>query len=138
VDAETAAMPLAAASRASSGQLQRASGFPLAAGGSQARALTSAATRAANFRGRPRGVGQPVHALLAVAAPPLAGRVLADAEPGGDRAVGEAVRGQQHDPRPQHQPERRRAAPGNRLQLRPAGIIQADHMGAGRHGHLPR
>ena len=54
VDAETdATMPAAAAWRASSGQVQRASGFPLAAGGSQARALTSATTRAGNVRGRP-------------------------------------------------------------------------------------
>jgi len=54
VDAETdGTMPAAAASRASSGQVQRASGFPLAAGSSQARALTSATTRAANLRGRP-------------------------------------------------------------------------------------
>jgi hypothetical protein len=54
VDAETdATIPAAAACRASSGQVQRASGFPLPAGGSQARALTSATTRAGNFRGRP-------------------------------------------------------------------------------------
>jgi len=43
VDAETAAtMPLETAWRASSGQVQRASGVPLAVGSSQARALTSA------------------------------------------------------------------------------------------------
>jgi hypothetical protein len=47
VDAETdATIPAAAVCRASSGQVQRASGFPLSAGGSQARALTSATTRA--------------------------------------------------------------------------------------------
>ena len=54
MDAETAAtMPLSAAWRASSGQVQRASGIPLTAGSSQARALTSATTRAGNLRGRP-------------------------------------------------------------------------------------
>jgi len=54
VDAETAAtMPLETAWRASSGQVQRASGVPLAVGSSQARALTSATTRPGNLRGRP-------------------------------------------------------------------------------------
>jgi hypothetical protein len=67
-------MPAAAASRASSGHVQRASGFPLAAGGSQARALTSATARAGNFPrpARPRGIGQPRKALLAVPALPAA------------------------------------------------------------------
>ena len=50
---EAGVMPLAAAWRASSGQVQRANGVPLAAGSSQARAFTSATTRAGNMRGRP-------------------------------------------------------------------------------------
>ena len=54
VDAEGAgAMPLAAAWRASSGQVQRATGVQLAAGISHARALTPATTRAPNTRGLP-------------------------------------------------------------------------------------
>jgi hypothetical protein len=52
VDAETDAIPLAAAWRASSGQVQRASGLPLARWRSHASALTSATARAANFRGK--------------------------------------------------------------------------------------
>lgn len=46
-------MPLAAAWRASSGQVQRASGILLAAGSSHARALTPATTVAGNTRGLP-------------------------------------------------------------------------------------
>jgi hypothetical protein len=54
VDGETAGvMPLATAWRASSGQVQRASGVPFAAGISHARAFTSATTRAGNTRGLP-------------------------------------------------------------------------------------
>ena len=54
VDAEGAgARPLAAAWRASSGQVQRARGSPLEAGISHARALTPATTRAGNTRGLP-------------------------------------------------------------------------------------
>ena len=54
VDGETAGvMPLATAWRASSGQVHRASGAPLAAGISQARAFTSATTRAGKTRGLP-------------------------------------------------------------------------------------
>jgi hypothetical protein len=46
-------MPLAAVWRDSSGQVQRASGAPLAAGISHASALTPATTRAGNTRGLP-------------------------------------------------------------------------------------
>ena len=49
-----------------------------------------------------RRVGQTFDALLAVPAPPLAGRVLADAQPLRDHPVRHARRGEQHDPRPQH------------------------------------
>jgi hypothetical protein len=54
VDGEGAgSMPPAAALRASSGQVHRASGVVLAAGISQASAFTSATTAEANTRGRP-------------------------------------------------------------------------------------
>ena len=60
VDAEGAgAIPLAAAWRGSSGQVQRATGVPLAAGISHARALTSATARAGNARGLPDAAHRP-------------------------------------------------------------------------------
>jgi hypothetical protein len=45
-----------------------------------------------------RRVGQSLDALLAVPAPPLAGRVLADAQPLRDQPVRCACRGEQHNP----------------------------------------
>jgi len=53
-------MPLAAAWRASSGQVQRATGVPLEADISHARALTPATRRAGNTRGLPGAVRRPV------------------------------------------------------------------------------
>jgi hypothetical protein len=65
-----------------------------------------------------------------VPAPPLAGHVLAAAQSGGDRLVAQAVRGQQHDPRPEHPPERRRAALGNGFKLRLFRLRYADSASA--------
>jgi len=54
VDGDGAGLtPLAAVFLASSGQVHRASGVPLSAGSSQARAFTPATTAAGNTRGRP-------------------------------------------------------------------------------------
>ena len=47
---------------------------------------------------RARCVGQSLDALLAVPASPLAGRVLADAQPLSDQPVRRACRGEQHNP----------------------------------------
>ena len=120
VDGEGAGtIPSAAALRASSGQVQRASGVPLSAGISHARALTPATTAAGNTRGLPgrgasespftpfsqyrrrhlRAVSSQVPGRLAISLfPAPAGR-------------------QQDDPRPQHRPVRCRGPAGHRLQL---------------------
>ena len=100
VDAEGAgAMPLAAAWRASSGQVQRARGVPLEAGISRARALTPATTRAGNTRGLP-GRG-------ASASPASRPGCRSRAEPARSRPARPAQRGRaRQGPRHRHRPAR--------------------------------
>jgi len=125
-------MPRRAASPANSGQLHLASGTPLSVGNSQANALTSATTRAANRRGRP-GRGRSArpsipcsqnrrrHLRTVSTLTPSEREIAAFAGTGG---------GVQHDPRPHHIPMLATGATGPRLQQSTLTITEHHHIRA--------
>ena len=133
------ASPRAASSAASSGPVQCASGTPVTAGSWQASATTAARTSALICRGppRPRQITESFQAAVREPAPPLARRVLADAQVTGDPRVRAPHRGSQHDLRPQPVPP---GSPGpadaflQRLALRSG---HGDEHSRQRHEGLP-
>ena len=128
-------MPLAAAWRASSGQVQRARGVPLR-GGQLTRQGLDLGHGAGVEHARPartRRIGQPAHACRSTGAA-TCGRCPRRRRAGQRSPGPPAVRGQQHDPRPQHQPERGRRTPGKPTPAPPG----PHHPGISRTGWQAR
>src|SRR5713101_4235740 len=88
-----ATMPCCTAARARSGQCQRASGTPVVAGSSQARALTATTTSGGKRRGppSPRQVAEPGQALVAEPFAPLGDHLARGVQLGGDLVVAQAL-----------------------------------------------
>src|SRR5829696_5301033 len=113
-----ATMPCSMAVRARSGACQRASGTPLLAGSSHARALIATTTSGGESRGPPGPwlLLETGRALLAEAFAPLGNDLSGGVQTTGDLIVAQSIGGQQHDPGPYHIAVRSRIASGGRFE----------------------